>query len=134
MGKVEAFERLGVALRNYRWSWSGVSSGTSTTPQNTKVFTAWGDPKEFYKDKSTGKYVYRGRWNPNWQTKAGGSEMKPLLQAALSSGEPVRLVYIEAVDWNEEPLRVQFANPLDKLWFRVTRFESVSGEFDFEEC
>jgi hypothetical protein len=131
MGKVEAFACFGVTLKNIRSSWSGISTGTTTTPAETKVFTAWGD--DYSRDKASGKYAYRAHWNAGWQDKAGGSEMKPLLEHALSTAEPVRLVYIEAADWNESPLRVKYAKPLDNQWYRVTRFDPATGEFDIVE-
>lgn len=132
MTKTEAYEYFGVELKNTRWSWCGVSGGTPGTPEGTKVFSAWGHPTDYFKDRSTGRYVYRARWK-DWYHKAGGGEMAPLLEQALASGERVRLVYIEAADWDEEPLRVAYAKPLDKQWFRVTRFDRSSGEFDIEE-
>jgi hypothetical protein len=133
MGKVEAFEYFGVTLKNTRWSWSGVSTGTANTPASRKVFTAWGAPEEYYKDTTSGKYVYRARWGPEWQTKAGGAEMQPLLEQARLTGEKVRLVYIEAASWDERPLRVVYAKPLDKMWFRATRFDPATGEFDIDQ-
>ena len=93
-----------------------------------------GSPEtEYYKDKASGRYVYRARWDAEWQTKAGGAEMRPLLEQACVTGEKVRLVYIEAANWDERPLRVVYAKPLDRMWFRVTKFDPATGEFDIEQ-
>ncbi len=60
--------------------------------------------------------------------------MIPLLEQAVRTGERFRVVYIEAVDPEAETAQIAYAKPLEKLWFRATRFDQVNGEFDFDEA
>lgn len=120
----EAWHYFGATPRNQRWAWC------ARAPNGLKVFTAWNHRGELKVDPNTGLRAYEPLYDKA-ANKPGGSDLREALQEAFEKQESVKVIEIEPVDPNEDPLRIWAAIPLAASW-RVAAFAvSEDGSFKF---
>jgi len=130
MNKKEAFAYFGIKQTNERWSWSGISAN-----KDLVVLTIWSDQKKFNKQTKTFQTSTFNQNNEMWINDLGNKERMELIQYCIDNlDSKFRAIFAtptnpgvidETRDWKK-------GMPYDKQWFKLTKFNSQTGEFESE--
>ena len=128
MNKKEAFKYFGVVQKNERWSWAGL-----TPNRDLAALTIWSDQKKFNKLTKTYQTSTFNQNNEIWIDELGNKERIEIIQFCIDNlGCKFRAIFAipknpgitnETRDWKR-------GNPYDKQWFKLTKFNRLTGEFE----
>lgn len=121
-GKVEAFARYGVKLKNDRWSWSGIS------PAGDVVLGLWQDEFDFRSTPPS--YRANAETIALWHDRPGNRErIEHLAHARKNTGGRFRVVVMRAKDITADPREVAEAFARENMNMELVEFDEDSGLF-----
>jgi len=118
-----SFGHFGARLKS-RQSWSGISEDSRVV-----VLTCWFDR---YKVQGLAAgYSCFGEEDGDWQTERPNFERKEHIRHALAHcDELVRVVVVIAKDTKQKTREIANSWPKLNAWFRITKFDEETGEFE----
>lgn len=130
MNKKEAFGYFGVVQKNERWSWAGLSDN-----KDLAVLTIWSDQKKFIKPTKTYQTSNFNQNNEIWINELGNKERIEIIQYCIDHLD-CKFRAIIAVPKNPGVTNMtrdwKRGKPVDKQWFKLTKFNPLTGEFESE--
>jgi len=128
MNKKEAFKYFGVVQKNERWSWAGL-----TPNRDLAVLTIWKDEKEVNKLTKTIQTSTFNQNNEIWINELGNKERIEIIQFCIDNlGCKFRVIFVtpKNLDVNNGTKDWKRGMPYDKQWFKLTKFNRLTGEFE----
>ena len=128
MNKKEAFKYFGIIQNNERWSWSGISEDGKTV-----ALTIWTDQSKY----QNGKWHY-SNFNKNneiWINSPGNKDrIKHIEYCIKNLDSKFRVIWVHPKKKGvfDETRDIKQINPLEKGFFKITRFDEITGEFEAE--